>query len=229
MGPYDFATIYNSLPLWNAASPIDGTGVEIAIVSQSDIYTWDFSDFRSDFGLPAGTLIVTHNGADAGMVGSGPDETETDLDMEVAGSVAKGATIYLVVSATTNTTSGVDLSAEYIVDNNVSPIVSDSYGACELEMGTAGNLFYNQLWQQAAAEGITVFVSTGDSGSARFMAMAARSATLHGLAVNGILLDSLQRSGWRYGFRLRAKPNYVLEFDQQSDHTGVGPRAISRR
>jgi kumamolisin len=30
---------------------------------------------------------------------------------------------------------------------------------------TTGNTFYNQLWSQAAAEGITVCVSTGDDGS----------------------------------------------------------------
>jgi hypothetical protein len=184
MGPYDLATIYNSLPLWNATKPIDGTGQGIAIVSQSDIYTQDFTDFRSDFGLPPGTLIVTHNGADAGKLASGEDETETDLDMEWAGSVAKGATIHLVISATTNTTAGVDLSAQYIVDNNVAPILSESYGACELEMGTAGNQFYNQLWQQAAAEGITVFVSTGDSGSA--VCDDGSAIATQGLAVNGI-------------------------------------------
>jgi len=29
-----------------------------------------------------------------------------------------------------------------------------------------GNNFFNKLWEQAAAEGITVFVSAGDAGSA---------------------------------------------------------------
>ena len=37
--PYDFATIYNVLPLWNANPPIDGTGQVIAIAGTSDI-TW---------------------------------------------------------------------------------------------------------------------------------------------------------------------------------------------
>jgi subtilase family serine protease len=58
MGPYDFATIYNVLPVWNAASPIDGTGETIAIVGQSDIYPQDFSNFRQDFGLAPGTLNI---------------------------------------------------------------------------------------------------------------------------------------------------------------------------
>jgi subtilase family serine protease len=183
VGPYDFATIYNVLPLWKAASPIDGTGQTIAIVSQSNIFAPDVSYFRADFGLPKGTLNIINDGPDPGRL-IGGDETESDLDVQVTGSVAKGATIDLVVSATTNTTAGVDLSALYIVDNNLAPVMSESYGACELEMGVAANQFYNELWQQAAAQGISVFVSSGDSGSAvcdRDEAIAS-----HGLAVNGI-------------------------------------------
>jgi len=184
LGPYDFATIYNVLPLWNKASPIDGAGETIAIVGQSDIYPADFSDFRQDFGLPAGRLNIIYNGAAPDKLASQGDELESDLDVEWSGAVAKGATIDLVASTTTNSTAGVDLSALYIVDNNLAPVMSESYGACELEIGSAGNQFYNQLWQQAAAQGITVFVSTGDSGSAVCDQGAAIAA--QGLAVNGI-------------------------------------------
>jgi len=184
VGPYDFATIYNVLPLWNATSPIDGTGETIAIVGQSDIYPQDFSNFRQDFGLPPGTLNIIYNGPAPVKLASQGDELESDLDVEWAGAVAKGATIDLVASSTTNSTAGVDLSALYIVDNNLAPVMSESYGACELDMGTTGNLFYNQLWQQAAAQGITVFVSTGDSGSA--VCNQDTPIATNGLAVNGI-------------------------------------------
>jgi subtilase family serine protease len=183
VGPYDFATIYNVLPLWKAASPIDGTGQTIAIVSQSNIFAPDVSYFRADFGLPKVTLNIINDGPDPGRL-IGGDELESDLDVQITGSVAKGATIDLVISATTNTTAGVDLSALYIVDNNLAPVMSESYGACELEMGTAGNQFYNQLWQQAAAQGISVFVSSGDSGSA--VCDRDEAIATHGLAVNGI-------------------------------------------
>jgi len=54
----------------------------------------------------------------------------------------------------------------YIVDHNLAPIMSESYGQCEFNMGATGNQFYNNLWQQAAAQGITAFVSSGDNGSA---------------------------------------------------------------
>jgi subtilase family serine protease len=184
IAPYDLATIYNVLPLWNSSPAIDGTGQTIAIVSQSDIYSQDFTDFRKDFGLPAGTLNIIYNGPPPNKLASQGDELESDLDVQWSGSVATGATIDLVASTTTITTAGVDLSALYIVDNNIAPILSESYSACELEMGVAGNQFYNQLWQQAAAEGISVFVSTGDSAAAvcdRYMAISTQ-----GLSVNGI-------------------------------------------
>ncbi len=162
--PFDFATIYNVAPLWNAASPIDGTGQTIAIVAETNINPQDISQFRALFGLPPGSLNVILNGPDPGLVPG--DETESDLDVEWSGAVAKSATIDLVVSQSTETTLGVDLSALYAVDNNLAPVMSESYGVCELFMGTAWNQFYNAVWQQAAAEGITVFVASGDAGAA---------------------------------------------------------------
>ncbi len=161
LGPYDFATIYNVAPLWN--SGIDGSGVTIAISGETDIQKSDVEAFRSVFGLPANDPVFIYNGPDPGTQG---DESEADIDVQWSGAVAKGATIDFVISQSTETTSGVDLSAVYIVDQNLAPIMSESYGECELGLGTAGNQFYNALWQQAAAEGITVFISAGDAGSA---------------------------------------------------------------
>jgi subtilase family serine protease len=57
--PYDFATIYNLKPLWDAG--IDGTGQQIAILAESDITPSDVDQFRSAFGLPAKKLNVIHN------------------------------------------------------------------------------------------------------------------------------------------------------------------------
>ena len=185
VGPYDFATIYNILPLWNATPAIDGTGQTIAIVGQSDIYPQDVSNFRSDFGLPAPNLNIIYDGPNPGKLATEGDEMESDLDVEWSGAIAKGATVDFVVSGTTNSTEGVDLSAEYIVDNDLAPVMSESYGDCELDLGTAGNQFYSQLWQQAAAEGITVFVAAGDSGSAVCDQRSTTPAT-NGLAVNGV-------------------------------------------
>jgi hypothetical protein len=181
VGPTDFATIYNVLPLWNAG--IDGTGQTIAIVGESNIRLTDVENFRSLFGLPAKDPQVIVNGIDPGIVGG--DETEALLDVSWSGAVAKNATIDYVVSASTESTLGVDLSALYIVDNNLAPVMSESYGECERVLGNAGNAFYNSLWQQAAAQGITVMVSAGDGGSAGCDNFDTELVASDGVAVSG--------------------------------------------
>ena len=190
--PYDFATIYNVLPLWNASTPIDGTGQTIAIVGQTDINPADFVNFRKLFNLPLGNtatptgtqyLNIIYNGANPGVLPT--DEGEADIDTQWSAAVAKGATIDYVVSQSTEVMQGTDLSAIYIVDNNLAPVMSYSYGQCELYLGTSGNAFYKNLWQQAAAQGITVLVSSGDSGSAGCDNSGIPGAS-GGIAVNGL-------------------------------------------
>jgi subtilase family serine protease len=107
------------------------------------------------------------------------------IDVEWSGAVATAVKIKPVVSAITNTTDGVDLSTSYIVDNNVAPVMSMSFGQCEAFLGTSGNQFENALWQQAAADGITSFVSTGDESAAGCEDPNTTEATT-GLAVNGV-------------------------------------------
>jgi subtilase family serine protease len=183
LGPYDFTTIYNVLPLWNANPSMDGTAQKIAIVARSNIDAGDVSDFQKLFGLPLKPPQIIVNGPDPGIVSG--DEEESELDVQWAGAVAKGATILLVVSKSTPSTDGIDLSATYIVDNNLAPVLSMSYGNCEHD-DQQGNQFYSQLWQQAAAQGISVFVAATDSGSAGCDDPSSSYANTTGLAVNGL-------------------------------------------
>jgi subtilase family serine protease len=182
ISPYDFATIYNVLPLWNKG--IDGTGQTIAIAGTSDISQNDISTFRTFFGLPtnlpANTPQLVHpnpslpGGDDPGIctsttstICSVDDLIENSLDVEWSGSVAKNAQIILVTAASQSATDDTLYDAEsYIVNNTTAHILSVSYGNCELALGTSGNAEYNTLWQNAASEGIAVFVAAGDSGSA---------------------------------------------------------------
>ena len=186
VSPYDFATIYNVLPLWNATPAIDGTGETIAIVNRSNINPQDITDFRSLFALPPNNPQVILNGPDPGLVPG--DETEADLDVEWSGAVATGATIDLVIAQSTSATDGVDLAAAYAVDNNVAPILSESFGQCELFLGNGGNAFANSIRQQAAAQGITFITSSGDQGAAGCdeESGSAPAPATYGLAVNGL-------------------------------------------
>jgi hypothetical protein len=183
LGPADFATIYNSAPLLSGTPRIDGSGQSIAIVGESNINVADVIDFRTIFNLPqnfsAANIIV--NGPDPGINGS---EGESDLDVQWAGAVAPGATIDFVTSAPTETTAGIFLSATYIVDNNLAGVMSESFGGCEQQIGTV-NQFHNALWEQAAAQGITVMVSSGDGGSAGCDNFDTAQTATQGLGVSG--------------------------------------------
>jgi len=183
VGPADFKKIYN------VPATFDGTGVSIAIVARSNINIQDVADFRSIFGLPPKAPEIILNGADPG-VQSG-DEGEADVDVEWSGAVAPNADIKLVVSESSQSdgTDGVDASAVYIVDNNLAPVMSASFGSCEAGLGNAGRAFYSALWQQASAEGITVMVSAGDNGAAGCdppVSNPSESAASQGLGVNGL-------------------------------------------
>lgn len=181
MAPADFYTIYNLNPV--AGQSITGSGRSIAILGRTNILTADIQQFQTAMGLAANLPQVTITNSNPGRVSG--DEGESDLDLEWAGAVAPGATIKFITSKSTASTDGIDLSAQYAVSNNVADIISLSYGACETDLGTAATNFYNSLWQQATAQGITVFVSSGDSGVAGCDSGSASTAT-GGRSVNGL-------------------------------------------
>jgi hypothetical protein len=165
LAPLDFAKIYNSDAYPPATGPT-GAGVVIGVVGRSNLFNQaeDVSDFDSlqIFDVTGGTFNVILNGADPGDLGGG-EETEATLDSTWTGAVAPGATVDLVVSASTNTADGTDLSEVYIIENNFADIMTESFGTCEAETTTAAGV--SALAEQAAAQGITYFVSTGDSGA----------------------------------------------------------------
>lgn len=186
LGPGDFSTIYNV-----AAANEDGTGQTIAVLGQATVNPADITTFRQLFGVESpsnGPQILDVPGdappslSESAATG---DESESDLDLEWSGSVAPEAHIIFVTS------SNVDDSATYAVDNNVAPIIGLSYGLCEFQNSIGdGNDQFNQMWQQAATQGQTVVVSTGDD-LASGCETASDNATVvqpasTGLAVSGL-------------------------------------------
>ncbi len=163
LGPADYAVIYNIDPLYQSA--INGAGMTIAVVGRTNINLQDIVSFRSVFNLPNNPPQVIVNGSDPGDLGGG-EEYEAVLDISWSGAVAPGATVKLVVSASTNSSDGVDLSEQYIVDNNLADVMTESFGDCEANYTQAQAAQISSLAEQAAAEGISYFVSAGDAGSA---------------------------------------------------------------
>jgi subtilase family serine protease len=166
LSPGDWARIYNLIPLYQRG--ITGAGVNIGIVGRTDVEAGDSTWFLSNFGQPgstAGEPDVIHNGATPGLLGP-EEEFEADLDTQWSAGLAPGAAIQFVVSPSSLVTDGVDLSSQHLVDTNLAPIISSSFGAGEDQLGSAENTFYNQMWMQASTQGISVFVAAGDSGAA---------------------------------------------------------------
>lgn len=189
LAPADWAMIYNVRPLYT--NNLNGTGQSIAVVGRSNIKLSDIQAFRTQFGLPASTpTVIVAQGADPGFTGGG-DSTEATLDVEWAGAVAPNAQVKFVISGSTSAADGIELASMYAVNHNVAPILSVSYGACEAGMGASSGpsggtelAFYNTLWQQAAVQGISVFVSSGDSGAAGCEGSGASQGSQR--AINGI-------------------------------------------
>jgi subtilase family serine protease len=186
--PPDFATIYNLNPLFNGSTygaPLIGTGVTVALVEQTQILPADVASFRTTFGLSGypGTLTQINPGG-CKAPGFIADEGEAALDAEWAGSAAPGATLLEAECKSVKPLGfGVETSMQNLVEGGTTATVfSISYGGDEGEGGYAFEAGWANLVEEAAAEGIAVFVSTGDSGV---------STNEGGIASNGLFVNGL--------------------------------------
>ena len=195
--PGDIYTIYNSSPLLNATTPINGTGETIAIVGAVDLNTGnaDVLAFRSAAGLSTTNLPTTIHayGTDPGPAqscnGCYPSQSdliESSIDVEWSGAMAPSATIDFVndVNPLPGPT-GTD-SMTYIIDNNLAPIITSSYGNCEAAWGSTDLIAANSLFKQANAQGQTIMAASGDSGAADCDSGAAPE---QGFAIEGDAVD----------------------------------------
>ena len=187
LAPGDFAVQYDLNPLYNAGT--NGAGVTIGIIGASNLDPNVAADYRSFFGLPPGTLNIIIDGLDPGpsatVIQGNWATLETYLDVELSGAVAPGATVNLYTAADTSVQSGLLLAAQRAVDDDVAAVLSTSYGECEQDLGSSGNQFWAAIWEQAAAQGQTSFVSSGDNGPAGCDNFNAGQTASRGLAVSG--------------------------------------------
>ncbi len=165
VSPGDLAIIYNAAPLYAGTPAINGTGSTVAVVARSNIDPQDLADFRSSFGISGPEPQIVLNGRDPGVLTDG-DALEAILDISYSNALAQQANVNFVISATTNTADGVELSERHIIDNNLGDVMTESFGGCEEGATAADGAEISNLAEQAAAQGITYMVSTGDNGSA---------------------------------------------------------------
>src|SRR6266446_9817815 len=176
--PADLAKIYNLNGLFSAG--ISGQGQTIALIEDTDVFSAsDWNTFRQTFGLSnysSGSFTQVHPPAPPAQPGNNcgapgiivPNDAEAILDAEWASASAPSAAIEMAACADTSTTFGGLIAIQNLINASTAPpsIMSISYGQCETVNGAAANTSYNSAYQQAVAEGVSVFVAAGDSGAA---------------------------------------------------------------
>jgi hypothetical protein len=141
------------------------------------------ANYRATFGLAPNATTVVIDGDDPGET---DDAIEAYLDTQVSGGIAPGAKVILYTAADTAFQQGLYLAIQRALDDNQADILNVSFGECEASLGASGNQFIQNLWEQAAAQGISVVVSAGDSGSAACDDANNEQGASLGLAVNGL-------------------------------------------
>jgi subtilase family serine protease len=155
-GPSDLWTFYDEAALLQAGNN-GGGGDCLALVETSDYPDSSVSLFDSNFSLSAAT--VTRSFPDGSSPGINGAELEALLDIEWGHAVAPGAAIRVYL--------GIDLvdAIAQAVEDNTCGAISISYGFCDGPISFyTGTL--DPLFRQAAAQGQSVFVASGDDGAA---------------------------------------------------------------
>lgn len=174
--PAQIQTAYGEPPLF--ATGIDGRGETIVIVDSfgSPTIRRDLAVFDSQFLLPAppslriiqpAGAVPAYNPKTTTMVGWAG---ETTLDVEWAHAAAPGASLLLVetpVSETEGTVGFPEIVAaeNYVIRHHLGEVISQSFGANEKTFSSLGRLeSLRSAFVAAAAAGVTVVASTGDTG-----------------------------------------------------------------
>ncbi|HEX3237645.1 MAG TPA: protease pro-enzyme activation domain-containing protein [Gaiellaceae bacterium] len=161
------ANAYGVFGLYGAGDT--GAGQHIAVYElepflMSDLQTFDTCYFGAT--QAAAMLGRVHvKNVDGGQT-AGPGEGEAILDIQNVSAFAPGASID-VYETPNNTFGSLDEYAQ-IVNDNVDRIVTTSWGLCEqaVQQGSPGvQEAENLIFQQAAAQGQTIFSAAGDAGS----------------------------------------------------------------
>ena len=162
---------YNVTPLLNAG--INGAGRTIVIIDAygSPTIASDLQVFDAAMGLPDPNFTqIAPAGSpppfdpnDGNAFGWG---VETSLDVEWAHAMAPGANIVLAVAPSNNDSDILNV-LKYVVDNHIGDVLSQSYGEAEACMDSSLLAVQHQEFAKAAAEGMTVFASSGDSGASQ--------------------------------------------------------------
>jgi hypothetical protein len=190
LAPEDFATQYDLGPVYTAGT--DGSDETIGIIGTSNINLALVNAYRQLFNLAGDNTQVVVDGEDPGD-GAAPN-VEALLDVELSGAVAPNATVNFYVAGGQLLQDNLALAALRAVEDDQASVLSLSYGECEPLLGEAGNQLWAGLWEQAAAQGQTVLVASGDTGPAACLGIAV--ITPNGSEAFGLTANGLSSTPW---------------------------------
>jgi subtilase family serine protease len=160
--PGDISVMYDVKPLYMGG--YNGANQSIVVVGQSEVMLSDIAAFQTATGIAGKTPTTTlmpNTGTAAITKG---DEGESDLDLEYTSTMAPGAQVNFVYTGNNGSYGAIDAMI-YAIDQDLAPIISASYGNCEIAFGASSIKTVDTALQQAATQGQTVIVSAGDNGS----------------------------------------------------------------
>ncbi len=180
--PGDLANIYD-VPSASTGVGAGGRNVTIGVVGDSDINVSYINNYRSVFGLSPAPITVVVDGNDPGITG---DAYIAYKQLELLSAVAPNASLYYYTSATTDYDTGLNFALGRAVEDNQIQVLVVGYQACESTVGkqTGETLLINQIYEQAAAQGITVVAAAGNSGPAGCEVPGTAAKATTGFAVN---------------------------------------------
>ena len=224
--PADVAAIYNTpnakLNPAYTGTTYDGTGVTVGIIGDANFTMQDVANYRAFFLNDANAAHLPNVIIDGNDPGLNNDSVEAILDNEVLGGVAPGAKINFYTAASTNVQDGLFLAISRALDDNAISVLNLSFGYCELDMGSGEAQAVFQAWEQAAAQGISVTVSSGDTGSANCDNQG-QTTSYGGLAVSGFTSTPYNVSVGGTDFAALTS-NYPTSFKQyMNSNGGVAP------
>jgi subtilase family serine protease len=163
--PPQIATAY-SFPNANNAHPdgkiYSGKGVTLAIATAFGYNPTDVNFFWQYFGITR-TGTITDMPISASM-GSNPDPSETTADVEQSGAQAPDANMLVYIIPNVAFSTFITMYAQ-IAEDNTASVVSSSWGYCELVLSPASIQSAHAAFEQGAAQGISYFISSADSGA----------------------------------------------------------------
>ena len=165
--PQELATAY-SIP-----AKLTGAGQTIVIIDAfgDPTIAADLATEDSTFGLPAANLSILYPDGQPAFDPANADELswsgEIALDLASSHAIAPAAKIDLVIAKSDND-SDILSALKYVVANHLGTVLSQSYGEAEACEDPSVEQADHVLFQQAEADGLTVFASSGDNGAAQY-------------------------------------------------------------